>query len=174
MFRLGLISDTHGLLRPEATAFFHGSDRIVHCGDVGSPGILGELAAIAPLTAVRGNNDKGSWADRLPETQFLEIGEIGLYVIHDLAELDIEPGAAGVRVVLCGHSHKPSIEERGGVLFINPGSSGPRRFKLPVAAGELSVSAGAVCARIVEFEVKSFAGAVAELRSELFSFKSAP
>ncbi len=153
MLRVGLISDTHGLLRPEAKALLHGCDYIVHCGDIGAPEILDELAALAPLTAVRGNNDIGAWADRLPETQILEVGALCLYVIHDLAQIDIEPVAAGVQVVVSGHSHQPSVEERSGVLFVNPGSSGPRRFRLPIAAGELNVSGSSVSARIVEFEV---------------------
>jgi uncharacterized protein len=157
MLRVGLISDTHGLLRPEAKAFLRGADCIVHCGDVGSPGILDELAAIAPLTAVRGNNDKGPWADNLAETDFLKVGEVCVYVVHDLAQIAIEPGAAGARVVVFGHSHKPSIEERDGVLYVNPGSSGPRRFKLPVAVGELSVSGCSVSARIVELKVHNAA-----------------
>jgi uncharacterized protein len=150
MIRVGLISDTHGLLRPEAMAFLEGSDYIVHAGDICDPGTLEALAAIAPLTAVRGNNDTGAWAQRLPETEFLQVGEVFIYVIHDLAELDIEPSAAGVRVVISGHSHKPSVEERDGVLYVNPGSSGPRRFKLPIAVGELMVSGSTVSARTVE------------------------
>lgn len=151
MLRVGLISDTHGLLRPEAKAFLHGSNYIVHAGDICDPGILEELAVIAPVTAVRGNNDRGSWAGRLRETEFLQVGEVFVYTIHDLHQLDIEPSAAGVHVVVSGHSHKPSVEERGGVLYVNPGSSGPRRFKLPIAAGELIVTGRSVSARIVEF-----------------------
>lgn len=157
MLRVGLISDTHGLLRPEAKVFLRGADCIVHCGDVGSPGILDDLAAIAPLTAVRGNNDKGTWADNLAETEFLNVGEVCVYIVHDLAQIDIEPSAAGVRVVVFGHSHKPSIEERDGVLYVNPGSCGPRRFKLPVAVGELTVSGNSVSARIVELNVHNAA-----------------
>ena len=150
MLRVGLISDTHGLLRSEAKAFLQGSDYIVHGGDICDPSILEELAAIAPVTAVRGNNDKGAWAEGLRETEFLQVGEVFVYVIHDLAELDIEPNAAGVRVVVSGHSHKPGVEERNGVLYVNPGSSGPRRFKLPIAVGELIVTGGSVSARTVE------------------------
>ena len=151
MLRVGLISDTHGLLRPEAKAFLQGSNYIVHAGDICDPGILEELAVIAPVTAVRGNNDRGSWAGRLRETEFLQVGEVFVYAIHDLHQLDIEPSAAGVHVVVSGHSHKPWVEERGGVLYVNPGSSGPRRFKLPIAAGELIVTGRSVSARIVEF-----------------------
>jgi putative phosphoesterase len=150
MFRVGLISDTHGLLRPDARAFLQGSDYIVHGGDIGDPGILDELAAVAPVTAVRGNNDRGSWAQRLRETEILQVGEVFIYAIHDLALLDIEPSAAGVSVIVSGHSHRPLVEERGGVLYVNPGSSGPRRFKLPVAVGELIVNGDSVSARIVE------------------------
>jgi putative phosphoesterase len=150
VLRIGLISDTHGLLRPEAKAFLQGSDYIVHGGDIGNPAILEELAAIAPVTAVRGNNDGGSWAEQLRETEFLRVGEVYVYLIHDLAELDIDPTAAGVRVVVSGHSHKPAIEERNGVLYINPGSAGPRRFKLPIAVGELVVRGHSVSARTVE------------------------
>jgi putative phosphoesterase len=151
MLRIGLISDTHGLLRPEAKAFLRGSDYIVHGGDIGDPRILEELAALAPVTAVRGNNDRGPWAERLNETEFLQVGEIFVYIIHDLAQLDIEPRAAGIRVVVSGHSHKPSVDERDGVLYVNSGSAGPRRFKLPITAGELIVTGSAVSARIAEF-----------------------
>ncbi len=148
--RVGLISDTHGLLRPEARAFLRGSDYIVHGGDICDPAILDDLAAIAPVTAVRGNNDRGAWAERLPETTILQVGKVHIYAIHDLAQLDIEPKAASVRVVISGHSHKPLVEERDGVLYVNPGSSGPRRFTLPIAVGELIVSGNLVSARIVE------------------------
>ena len=150
MFRIRLISDTHGLLRPEAITFLQGSDFIVHAGDIGDPTILETLAAIAPLTVVRGNNDNGPWAEQLAETALLEVGEASIYVIHDLAQLDIAPSAAGVRVVVSGHSHKPVVEERGDVLYVNPGSSGPRRFKLPISAGELLVDGNSVSARVVE------------------------
>ena len=150
MFRVGLISDTHGLLRPEAKAFLRGSDYIVHGGDICDPGILEELASLAPLTAVRGNNDRGPWAKRLRETEFLQVGKVFVYAIHDLAQLDIEPNVAGVHVVVSGHSHKPLVEDRNGVMYVNPGSSGPRRFKLPIAVGELLIEGRSVSARIVE------------------------
>jgi putative phosphoesterase len=149
--RVGLISDTHGLLRPEVLAFLQGSDHIVHGGDICDPGVLEALAAIAPITAVRGNNDRGAWAASLRETELFKLGDVLVYAIHDLADLDIEPGAAGVRVVVSGHSHQPSVQQRGGVLYVNPGSAGPRRFKLPISAGELMLDGGAVSARIVEF-----------------------
>lgn len=150
MLRIGLISDTHGLLRPVACAFLRGCDHIIHGGDIGSEDILQKLASIAPLTAVRGNNDKGTWAEKLPEIDLIRLGDVYLYVLHDLAELDIDPQAAGVRVVISGHSHKPLAEERDGVLYINPGSAGPRRFKLPVTAAELLIDGFKIKSRIVE------------------------
>ena len=146
--RIGLISDTHGLLRPQALAWLQGSDYIVHGGDIGSQDILDQLAQIAPVTAVRGNNDRDGWAMQVPETDFLQVGELFIYALHDLALLDIDPAAAGVRVVVTGHSHKPLIEEREGVLYVNPGSAGPRRFTLPISAGELIVDGAQVSARI--------------------------
>jgi putative phosphoesterase len=148
--RVGLISDTHGLLRPQARAFLVGCDYIVHGGDIGSAVILDELAALAPLIVVRGNNDTEPWAARLPVTEMIRVGNVFVYVIHDLAELDIDPSAAGVRVIVSGHSHKPMIEERDGILYVNPGSSGPRRFKLPISVGEITVSGSAVNARLVD------------------------
>jgi len=147
--RIGLISDTHDLVRPEALAFLAGSDRIVHAGDICSPGVLEALAAVAPLTAVRGNNDRGAWAARLRESELVDVGGVWLYAIHDLAQLDIDPIAAGVAVVVSGHSHRPLVERRDGVLFINPGSAGPRRFSLPISVGELTIVDGAASARTV-------------------------
>jgi uncharacterized protein len=151
MKRIGLISDTHGLLRLEVESFLRCSDHIVHAGDICEQGVLDQLKTLAPVTAVRGNNDRGAWAERLPTTEFLEIEGIFLYVIHDLTELDLDPRAAGVHVVVSGHSHKPGVAERDSVLYVNPGSPGPRRFKLPIAAGELIIQDGAVSARVVEF-----------------------
>ena len=148
--RVGLISDTHGLLRTDVRAFLLGCDYIIHGGDVGGAEILDELAVIAPLIAVRGNNDTGPWAARLPLTELIRVGNVFVYVIHNLEELDIEPAAAGIRVIVSGHSHKPMIEERDQILYVNPGSSGPRRFKLPISVGEIIVSGSAVKARIVE------------------------
>lgn len=150
MFRVGLISDTHNLLRPDAADFLRGSDYIIHAGDVCDSSIVEELAALAPVTVVRGNNDRGAWADRLRETELVQVGDVFVYVIHDLAQLDLDPKAAGVRAIVSGHSHKPHVEERGGVLYVNPGSAGPRRFKLPIAVGELIVRGDAVSARIIE------------------------
>jgi putative phosphoesterase len=151
--RVGLLSDTHGLLRPEARAFVMGCDYILHGGDVGSPDILEQLAAIAPVFAVRGNNDKGPWAMRLRETELIRVGHVFVYIIHNVEELDIDPVAAEVRVVVSGHSHKPMIEERDGVLFVNPGSCGRRRFKLPVSVGEILVSGSEVKARTIELDL---------------------
>jgi len=150
MVRVGVISDTHGLLRPEALEFLKGCDHIVHAGDIGDPRIVLELEQLAPLTAVRGNNDKASWASTIPENQRLQIDDVLLYVVHDLALVGIDPAAAGIRVVISGHSHRPSIRESDGVLYLNPGSAGRRRFKLPVAAAELLIDGRGVTARIVD------------------------
>jgi putative phosphoesterase len=138
------------LLRPEALAALRGSERIIHAGDVGAPEILDRLTAIAPIHAVRGNIDKTAWARRLPETEVVEAGGISIYVLHDLAQLDLKPEAAGFRVVIYGHSHVPKQETRGGVLYFNPGSAGPRRFKLPVTVGRLTLEGGAVRTEIVK------------------------
>jgi len=150
MPRLGLISDTHGLLRPAAADFLRGSDHIIHAGDIVGAHVLDALGSIAPLTAVRGNNDRGDWAMRLAETEVVDVGGILIYVLHDLAALDLDPVAAGCRVVVYGHSHRPAVEERDGVLYVNPGSAGPRRFRLPIAVGELLIEGDAVEARLVE------------------------
>jgi uncharacterized protein len=136
---IGVISDTHGLLRPEALDALRGADHILHAGDIGAPGILDRLAAIAPVTAVRGNIDKDAWAKRLPKTEVFEAGGISIYILHDLAELDLKPKVAGFSVVVSGHSHIPKQEMHDGVLYFNPGSAGPRRFKLPVSLGKLIV-----------------------------------
>jgi putative phosphoesterase len=148
--RIGLISDTHGLLRPAALDRLRGCDRIVHGGDIGNAGILEQLAALAPLTAVRGNNDRDDWARDVPETALLQCGAVRIYVIHDLSELAIDAAGEGVRVVVSGHSHRPRVDERDGVLYVNPGSAGPRRFRLPIAVGELLVEGDRLEARIVE------------------------
>ena len=151
--RVGLISDTHGLLRPEALDFLRGSDHIIHAGDITGPEILPPLQAIAPLTIVRGNNDRGPWGKTLPETTVLQLGPVAIYVIHDIKELPLDPAGAGMRVVVSGHSHKPSRSERGGVLYVNPGSAGRRRFSLPVSVGELLVEGDRVTVRLVALEL---------------------
>jgi putative phosphoesterase len=152
MLRVGLISDTHGLLRPHARAFLQNSDYIIHGGDIGGGGILEQLAALAPVTAVRGNNDVGPWAQSLRETEFLQVDEIRIYAIHNLAHMSIDPAGAGIAVVVSGHSHQPAVSERNGVIFVNPGSSGPRRFNLPVSLGELMIDGSAVSARVVNID----------------------
>ena len=136
---VGVISDTHGLLRPEATEALKGSDLIVHAGDVGGAQILEQLRAIAPTFAVRGNVDTGEWAKALPMTDVVEVGQLQLYVLHDVAALDLDPSAACFAAVIYGHSHRPDAEIRHGVLFLNPGSAGPRRFTLPIAVAKLRV-----------------------------------
>jgi len=150
---LGVISDTHGLLRPEAVDALRGSDRILHAGDIGDPKILDALERIAPATAVRGNIDTAPWARALPQTEVVESGGISIYILHDLTQLDLKPEAAGFRVVVYGHSHQPKIEEKNNVLYFNSGSAGPRRFKLPVSVGRLTIEAGKVRADLVELDV---------------------
>jgi len=150
---LGVISDTHGLLRPEAVEALRGTDRILHAGDLGAPEILERLAQIAPVTAVRGNVDGGPWAQALPETELVEAGGVSIYMLHDLSQLDLKPEAAGFRVVIYGHSHQPEIEEKNGVLYFNPGSAGPRRFNLPVSVGRLSIEGRTVQAALMELKV---------------------
>ncbi len=146
---IGVISDTHGLLRPEALAALRGSDHIIHAGDIGAPEILDQLSAIAPVTAIRGNIDKAAWARPLPETEAVEIAGISIYVLHDLSHLDLKPEAAGFNVVISGHSHAAKQETRNGVLYFNPGSAGPRRFQLPVTVGGLTVGGGKVRGEII-------------------------
>lgn len=140
--RIGLISDTHGLLRPEAVAALQGCAQIIHAGDIGKPQVLDGLRAIAPLEAIRGNIDTADWAQVLPERLDLRIGGLTLHVLHDLKQLDIDPLAAGVDVVIAGHSHKPKAERRDGVLYVNPGSAGPRRFSLPISLALLELNDG--------------------------------
>src|ERR1700724_2679402 len=149
---LGVIYNTHGLLRPEAVETLRGSDRILHAGDIGAPEILEALAKIAPVTAVRGNVDTASWARALPQTEVVEAGGVSIYLLHDLGRLDLKPEAAGFRVVVYGHSHQPKIEEKNGVLYFNPGSAGPRRFRLPVSVGRLTITAGKAQAELVELK----------------------
>ena len=137
--RLGIISDTHGLLRPQAVEALKGVDLIIHAGDVGNQEILEHLGRVAPVHAVRGNTARGEWAQALPLTEVVEVGETQLYVLHDLHTLDLEPQAAGFAGVIFGHSHRPHLEQKNGVLFLNPGSAGPRRFTLPVCLAYLQV-----------------------------------
>ncbi|MDB6090785.1 MAG: hypothetical protein JWN85_3569 [Gammaproteobacteria bacterium] len=146
--KIGLISDTHGLLRPEALQALAGVQHIIHAGDIGGPEVIETLRGIAPVDAVRGNNDTDAWAAQYPPWLALKFDGVGIHVLHDLKELDGEPTAAGFRVVIAGHSHKPGVVERDGVLFVNPGSAGPRRFSLPVTIGYLTVEAGSARARI--------------------------
>jgi putative phosphoesterase len=147
---IGVISDTHGQLRPEALAVLQGSDYIIHAGDVGDPQILSELAAIVPLTAVRGNVDHGAWAQKIPATNVLDIGEVSIYVLHRIQDLDLKPEAVKFSAVVYGHSHVPKQEWKNGVLYFNPGSAGPRRFKLPVSVGRLLLTKGKLESEIVK------------------------
>jgi putative phosphoesterase len=155
--RIGLISDTHGLLRPEAIQALkeQGVDHIIHAGDIGSPRILEQLADIAPITAVRGNNDQEAWADAVRMEETIEIGGASLHVLHDVKDLDPGLDLAGIQVVISGHSHRPSIITKDGVLFVNPGSAGPRRFKLPVSLAFLEITGGKVDARLEILELIS-------------------
>jgi hypothetical protein len=152
MRRVGLISDTHGLLRPAAVEFLRGCERIIHAGDIGGGALLDALAALAPVTAVRGNNDREAEIAGLPQTTQLEIGPVRLYVLHDLKQLAVSPAELGVNVVVSGHSHRPLVEEREGVLYVNPGSAGRRRFKLPISVGELVIDGREVMPRVVELD----------------------
>jgi uncharacterized protein len=149
----GVISDTHGLLRPEAVKALEGVDMIIHAGDIGKPEILDALHVIAPVVAVRGNNDTGDWALTLPETEVVEVGRTALYVLHDVHALDLDPAAAGFGAVISGHSHQPAVARSHGVLFVNPGSAGPRRFKLPVSLARLSIRGAALDARLIDLPV---------------------
>jgi putative phosphoesterase len=137
--RIGVISDTHGLLRPRAISALQGVSLIIHAGDIGSPEILEELSRIAPVWAVRGNTDRGEWARKLPLTELVNAGVAQLYVLHDLHTLDLDPAAAGFAAVIFGHSHRPHLERKNGVLYLNPGSAGPQRFTLPVTLAYLKV-----------------------------------
>jgi uncharacterized protein len=150
---IGVISDTHGQLRPQAVEALAGVEQIIHAGDVGVAGILDELRQIAPVVAVRGNVDWGMWAESLPKSEVVQVEEALLYVLHDLAELDLDPAAAGFKMVIYGHSHKPLLEERRGVLYLNPGSAGPRRFHLPVTVAKLTIDRARVSADIIHLEV---------------------
>jgi uncharacterized protein len=150
---IGVISDTHGLLRPEAVAALEDSDYIIHAGDIGDPEILDELAEIAPVTAVRGNVDRAAWARTIPATNVLEVAGVSIYVLHSLQELDLKPEAAGFAMVISGHSHVAKRETKNGALYFNPGSAGPRRFRLPVSVGRLMIENGRISAEIIELKV---------------------
>jgi len=147
---VGVISDTHGLLSPKAVAALAGVEHVLHAGDVGDPAILDALRKIAPVTAIRGNVDVSGDCARLPETELVELGGVGIYMLHDLNALDLNPIAAGVAVVISGHSHKAKIERKKGVLYFNPGSAGPKRFSLPISVGVVAIEDGRVEARVVQ------------------------
>ena len=150
---IGVISDTHGLIRPEALRALEGADLIIHAGDIGAPEVITALESIADVVAIKGNNDRGAWARKFPETAVVKVGKVKVFVVHDLKDLDRDPSVEGFRVVISGHSHNPSIVEKDGVLFLNPGSAGPRRFKLPVAIASLLVNERSVNAKIVDLNV---------------------
>ena len=150
---IGIISDTHSLLRPEALDALNHAELILHAGDIGDQQVLDTLQQIAPVIAVRGNNDKGEWAESLAEWEVVEIDDVSIYMLHNVNEIEISPSGAGFHVVVSGHSHKPSIKEERGVLYVNPGSAGPRRFTLPVSLAHLHVRTGKVEAKIVELRV---------------------
>ena len=147
---LGVISDTHGLVRPAALAALAGVERILHAGDIGGPEVLAALAAIAPVVAVRGNNDRGGWARALPAVATVEVGRHRLYLLHDRHDLAIDPVAEGLAAVITGHSHRPGQTREAGVLYLNPGSAGPRRFSLPISVARLRVTARGVTAELIE------------------------
>ena len=147
---IGVISDTHGLLRPEAVEALRGSEHILHAGDIGAPDIIPALEKIAPVTAIRGNVDRDAWASKFPETTVVELAGVHIYIIHDVNAIDLKPQAAGFAAVISGHSHQPNQEVRGGVLYFNPGSAGPRRFKLPITVGKLEITNGKLVAQVRE------------------------
>lgn len=151
--RVGLISDTHGLIREEALALLRGCERIIHAGDIGGPEIVNALVEIAPVVAVRGNNDKDDWGKALPEVLQLQLESASIYVLHDMAQLDEKSLPVDVDVVICGHSHRPVVQRRDGVIYVNPGSAGPRRFNLPISVGELIIEKNTITPRIVSLEL---------------------
>jgi putative phosphoesterase len=150
--KVGLIADTHGLVRPQALELLAGSDHIIHAGDICEPAVIDALEKIAPVTAVRGNNDRGPWSIALREREVFEAEHALIYVIHDLTELDVDPVAAGLHAVISGHSHRPKAEWRSGVLYVNPGSAGPRRFKLPISVGMLTVVESEISVELLEIK----------------------
>ena len=147
---IGVISDTHGLLRPEVAGAFEGVCLILHAGDIGTADVINELRSIAPVVAVRGNNDRGAWARAIPDTEVAQVGDVRIYLVHDIEDMDFNPEARRIQIVICGHSHKPSVEDRNGVLFVNPGSAGPRRFKLPTTVGRLTIHGSAMNGEIID------------------------
>ena len=150
---IGVISDTHGLLRPEAVQALEGVELIIHAGDIGDPRILRQLERLAPVHAVRGNTDRGAWAANLPHTRVVEVGGVHLYVLHELFTLDLDPAAAGISAVIFGHSHSPHLQRHNGVLFLNPGSAGPRRFTLPVTLVRIKLQGISLHPELVELKV---------------------
>jgi putative phosphoesterase len=149
---IGVISDTHGLLRPAARRALDGSSRILHAGDIGEEMIFKLIGGVAPVTAVRGNVDRLTWAQRLPEKETVEINGVWIHMLHDVLTLDLDPKAAGISVVIYGHTHKPTIEWKDGVLFFNPGSAGPKRHQLPVSIGRLRIREGVVKPELIDLE----------------------
>lgn len=149
---IGVISDTHGLLRPAVVKAFVGVELVLHAGDVGKPAVLEGLARIAPVVAVRGNTDHGAWAQDLPLREIVEIDETAIYIIHDLQAMDLNPAAAGFQVVVSGHSHDPFVVRKNGVLYLNPGSAGPRRFGLPISLALLKIDGGRLRAEVIDLE----------------------
>lgn len=150
---IGVISDTHGLLRPEAVELLRGSEHILHAGDIGSPEIIPQLRKLAPVTAIRGNVDTQPWTRDFADTEVVELGGLHIYMIHDANALDLNPKAAGFAAVISGHSHQPRQAEKDGVLYFNPGSAGPRRFKLPISVGRLNIADGRISAEILELNL---------------------
>lgn len=150
MIRIGIISDTHGLLRPEAIKQLAGADHIIHAGDIGAPEVVEGLRKIAPTTAIKGNIDAGEWAKEYPDTELVVLGGRAFYVLHNLKEIRLDPAASGFNIIISGHSHRPKIETKNGVLYVNPGSAGPRRFKLPIAVAILVLFDGLILPRILE------------------------
>ncbi len=150
MLRIGVISDTHGLLRPQALQALAGAQHLIHAGDVGGPEVLERLRTLAPVTAVRGNNDAGEWAAALPAAVTFELEGVRLHLLHDVAELALAPAEMGIRAVIAGHSHRPAMRESGGVLYLNPGSAGPRRFSLPVSVAWLEIDNATLQARLID------------------------
>ena len=148
--RIGVISDTHGLVRPEALSALKNSELIIHAGDIGKPEVLISLRSIAQVIAIRGNNDREPWARKIPDIFHLSVNDVRIYVIHNVNELEIDPAAAGFRAVISGHSHNPGIIKRDGLLFLNPGSAGPRRFKLPVTVASIQIRNNGLQARLIE------------------------